>query len=126
MYVWDIDFSGRAYGRGGTFRDLLTTVTIQSDSDGDGFASSSDAPAPDASVLMTLIFDTTPDGVFDCNAGDDCWNFGGTTGSSGEVTFTLKRAPLGNYQATVTNVSHNSFAYDPGLDADNPDNFTLD
>lgn len=126
MYVWTIDFTGRAYGRGGTFRDLLTTVTIQSDSDGDGFATSSDDPASDANVLMTLIYDTVPDGVFDCNSGDDCWNFGGTTGNNGEITFTLKRAPFGDYQALVTGLSHSLFTYNPGMDADNPDNFTLE
>jgi subtilisin family serine protease len=125
VYVWTIDFKGKAYGRGGTFRDILTTVTIQSDSNGDGFATSNDAPAADASVLMTLTFDTDRNGVFECNAGDSCWNFGGTTGSNGEVTFTLKRAPFGDYQAFVTDVSHSSFTYDSGLDADNPDTFNL-
>jgi subtilisin family serine protease len=126
MYVWTVDFTRKAYGRGGTFRDLITTVTIQSDSDGDGFATSSDTPVADASVLMTLAFETDGGGIFECNAGDSCWNFVGTTGSNGEVTFTLKRAPLGDYQAFVTNVSHSTFKYDSGLDADNPDSFTLE
>jgi subtilisin family serine protease len=125
LYVWSIDFARRTYGRGGSFRDLLTTVTIQSDSDGDGFATSSDATVSDASVLMTLTYDTDGDGVFECNAGDSCWNFGGTTGSNGEVTFTLKRAPFGDYQAFVTDVGHSTFAYDSGLDAENPDTYNL-
>lgn len=126
VYVWTIDFTRKAYGRGGTFRDLITIVTIQSDSDGDGFATSSDAPVADASVLMTLTFGTDGGGIFECNAADSCWNFGGTTGSNGEVTFTLKRAPLGDYQAFVTDVSHSTLTYDSGLDADNPDSFTLE
>jgi hypothetical protein len=74
---------------------------------------------------MTLTYDTDGDGVFECNAGDSCWNFGGTTGSNGEVTFTLKRAPFGDYQAFVTDVSHSTFAYDSGLDAENPDTYNL-
>jgi hypothetical protein len=74
---------------------------------------------------MTLTFDSVGDGNFECNTDDSCWTFGGTTGSNGEVTFTLKRAPFGDYQAFVTDIRHSSFTYDSGLDADNPDTFNL-
>jgi hypothetical protein len=74
---------------------------------------------------MTLTFDTDRDGEFECNGDDNCWNFGGTTGSNGEVAFTLKRADLGSYQALVTDVSHSTYTYTSGLDADNPAIFSL-
>ncbi len=92
MYVWDIAFSQKDYGPGGSFHDLMTTVTIQSDSDGDGVAESGDSTVSDASVSITLTHDTDGDGAFECGTPDDnCENLGGTTDSSGQVTFTLKR-----------------------------------
>jgi thermolysin len=125
MYVWAIDFAQKDYGPGGSLHDLMTTVTIRRDTDADGVAESTDDPVADASVKMTLTHDTDGDGVFECGTDDDCWNFGGTTDSAGQVTFTLKFAPTGDYEALVTDVTHSTFTWNPALDADNPDYYTL-
>ena len=100
MYVSAIAWGQKNFGKGGSFHDLITTVTIQS---GDGAVSS-------ANVLMTLCWVT----------GNNCWNFGGDTDGSGQVKFTLKRAPDGNYTATVTSVTHATYNYDPNQDTGNP------
>ena len=126
MYVWAIDWAVKSYGPGGAFKDLKSTVTIRWDSDGDSAAESSDDPVSDASVKMTLTHDTDGDSVFECGTDDDCWNFSGTTDSNGQVTFTLKHAPAGSYQAEVTDVTHSTYTWDTSLDADNPDTYTLE
>ncbi|MFB3150649.1 MAG: Ig-like domain-containing protein, partial [Alphaproteobacteria bacterium] len=101
MYVSAIDWGQKNFGRGGGFHDLITTVAI----------GSVDGAVSAASVSMTLCWVGT---------GSNCWNFGGDTDGSGQVKFTLKRAPDGNYTATVTSVTHATYNYDPALDTGNP------
>jgi len=125
IYVWDISFSQKDYGPGGSFHDLMTTVTVQRDSDASGTADSTDERVADASVSMTLTYDSDGDGIFECGTDDSCWNFGGTTDSNGQVTFTLKRASTGNYEALVTNITHTTYTYNATLDVDNPDYYNL-
>jgi hypothetical protein len=102
MYVSAIAFTQKNFGRGGAFHDIITTVTIGS---GDGAVSA-------ASVLMTLCWDGT--------TGNACWDFGGDSDGSGQVKFTLKHAPDGDYTASVTNVTHATYSYYAGLDIGNP------
>jgi thermitase len=40
------------------------------------------------------------------------WSFTGTTDSSGTVSFTVSKAPAGNYVATVTNVAATGYAWE--------------
>ena len=100
MYVSAIAFTQKSFGKGGAFHDLFTTVTIDS---GDG-------PVTVASVSMTLCWVT----------GNNCWNFGGDTDGSGQIKFTLKRAPDGDYTATVTGVTHATYTYNAGMNTGNP------
>ena len=46
IYVWDINFSEKHYGRGGSSTDLMTTVTIRRDSDADGMVEDTDELVP--------------------------------------------------------------------------------
>ena len=101
MYVSAIDWGQKNFGKGGAFHDIITTVTIGS---GDGAVSA-------ASVSMTLCW---------VGSGSNCWNFGGDTDGSGQVKFTLKHAPDGNYTASVTSVTHATYNYNSGLDTGNP------
>jgi hypothetical protein len=73
-------------------KNLQFTVSIQ---EGDGSAVAA------AHVNATLTLDIQPDGIFDCDNGDQCWsNFGGDTGTNGSVKFNLVGgAPMGDYQA---------------------------
>ncbi len=107
MYVWDIAWSTKG-------PHLAVTVTVRADSDADGTAEATDEPVEGASIAMALSHD----------AGGS-WSFTGVTNSSGQATFLLKRAAAGEYTATVTGVSHDAYEYDPGLDVDNPDRYTL-
>jgi hypothetical protein len=125
MYVWAIDFSQKDYGRGGSFHDLVITVTIRQDSDADGVAEGTDDPLSNASVDLTLTHDSDGDKAYDCTTDDECWNFAGTTDGAGQVTFTLKFAATGDYEALVTALTHSTFTWNPELDADNPDYYTL-
>jgi thermitase len=43
------------------------------------------------------------------------WNFTGTTDSSGTVSFTVNKAPAGNYVATVTNVAATGYTWEATL-----------
>lgn len=127
MYVWDIAFST---ARGG--KDLKITVTVRRDSDKDGIAESADAVVSGASVSFHLAHDTNTNGTFsedECLlggllGGDRCWVGTGTTTNKGQVTFTLSSAPQGNYEARVTNITHDSYSYTSELDQDNPAYFT--
>ena len=114
MYVWAIDFSERHYGKGGSKTDLMTTVTIRRDSDADGTAESTDELVSKARVEMTLSKDT-----------GESWNFAGDTGDDGTVTFTLKFAGDGTYTATVTNVTHATYTYNPVLNVETEDIHTI-
>ena len=102
MYVSAIGWGQKDFGRGGAFHDLITTVTIGS---GDGAVSA-------ANVLMTLCWVGT--------TGNACWDFGNGTDGSGQVKFTLKHAPDGAYEATVTGVTHATYTYKPAMDSGNP------
>jgi hypothetical protein len=101
MYVSTITFNQKNFGRGGALHDIITWVTIDS---GDGAVSV-------ASVSMTLCW---------VGSASDCWNFGGDTNGSGQVKFTLKHAPDGNYTASVTGVTHATYTYNPALNTGNP------
>jgi subtilisin len=101
MYVSAIAFGQKNFGKGGALHDIITWVTIGS---GDGAVSA-------ASVSMELCW---------VGSASDCWNFGGDTDGSGQVKFTLKHAPDGNYTASVTNVTHATYSYTAGLDSGNP------
>ncbi|MGD9498146.1 MAG: hypothetical protein AB7Y46_17730, partial [Armatimonadota bacterium] len=106
MYVWDIAWSK-------TGPHLVIAVTVLVDSDADGRAEATDQPVSGATVAMSLT------------RGTSSWSFTGTTDSSGRVQFMHKRAASGDYTATVNSISHSAYHYDPSLDADNPDSYTL-
>lgn len=107
MYVWDIAWSTKG-------PHLAVTVTVHADSDADGVAEATDEPVEGASVAMDL---SLQDGGL--------WSFTGVTDSSGQVSFMHKRAASGEYTAAVTGISHDGYEYDAGLDADNPDSYSL-
>jgi len=98
MYVAAIDWSK-------TGPHLAITVTVRSDSG---------AAVEGATVAMDLT-----------RAEGGSWSFTGTTNSAGQVEFMHKRAASGAYTATVTNITHGAYEYDPALDIDNPDQWTL-
>jgi len=121
MYVWEMTWAEKHFGRGSSFTDLSVTVDVNQDSDADGVAESGDDPASNAAVTLVLTHDTDGDGIFEPGTDDDSWNFQADTGSEGQVTFTLKFAPAGDYQAEVTGLTHDTLTWNSGLDADNPD-----
>lgn len=108
MFVSDISF--RSFGP-----HLGATVTIRYDSDGDGVAESSDDPVSNASVSLTLDYED----------GTAVNNYSGTTDDAGQIEFKWKQAPSGSYEAEVTELTHTSYTWDPSLDLDNPDYYTL-
>jgi hypothetical protein len=111
MYVWDISWREKAAGKN-TF--LYYTVTVRRDSDGDGVAEVTDELVSDATVYATLT-----------NLGTSAtWDHSGNTDTSGQVEFGEKVGP-GNYEAHVTNIVHSTYTYNPSLDVDNPDTYTL-
>lgn len=111
MYVWDISWREKTAGRN-TF--LYYTVTVRRDSDGDGVAEATDELVSDATVYATLT-----------NLGTSAsWDHSGITDTSGQVEFGEKVGP-GNYEAHVTNIVHSTYTYNPSLDVDNPDTYTL-
>ena len=122
-YVWDIAFGERHRGPGGSFTDLLTTVTISVDSNDNGIAEASDDELGNATVAMTLTY-AGGDGVFG-SVDDDVFLLGGDTSEKGVIRFTLKFAPNGNYKAEVTAVQHATVTWDPLLDVENPDFHTI-
>jgi len=125
MYVWEMTWAEKHFGRGGSFTDLMVTVDVNQDSDGDAVAESGDDPASNAAVTLVLTHDTDGDGVFEPGTGDDYWTFQADTNSGGQITFTLKFAPAGDYRAEVTKLTHDTLTWDSSLDADNPDFYTL-
>ena len=70
---------------------LYTTVKVV---DGDGF------PLDGVRVEMTLTHES---------AGS--WNFAGNTGNDGTIKFTLGKAPSGDYEAFVTNLTGETLAF---------------
>ena len=121
MGVYEISWNSKK-------RNLAFTVNIRQDSDSSGsLTDPPDSPVELARVLATLTHDTDGDGSFECGGDDNCWtNFGGDTDSNGNVTFKLVGgAPMGNYQAEVTGLTHSPNPdWAPGLDEANPDTFT--
>ena len=106
MYVWDISWVSN--------RHLKSIITIRRDSDGDGVAEATDALVTGANVYFTLTHQPT----------GDYTDYIGSTGDTGTVTFTWKKAPSGNYEGIVTDVTHSSYSYTSAMDVDNPDYFT--
>ena len=84
---------------------LAITVTVHSDSG---------AAVEGATVDMDLALD-----------GGGSWEFSGTTDAAGQVQFMQKKAASGDYTATVTNITHGAYEYDPDMDNDNPDSYEL-
>ena len=121
MGIFDISWNSKK-------RNLAFTVNVRQDSDAGGFLTVDDSPVELAHVLATLAHDANGDGIFDCSAdsGDTCWsNFGGDTNNDGNVTFKLVGgAPLGDYQAEVTGLTHGTYTWVQGLDVVNPSTFT--
>lgn len=112
MYVWDISWTLSYRGRNA---DLYFTVTVKWDSDGDGVAEATDEVVSDATVYATLTH---------LDSGST-WSFSGVTDANGQVTFNLFKAPSGNYEAKVTDITHATYTYDATLDVDNPDYYTI-
>lgn len=121
MYVWKMTWSEKHRGKGGAFTDVMVTVDVNADSDADGVAEAGDDPTANASSELVLTHDTDGDGLFEPGTDDDSWIFGGNTSGEGKITFTLKFAPDGDYQAEVTGLTHDTLTWDSALDADNPD-----
>jgi hypothetical protein len=111
MYVWDISWRARQSGPN-TF--LTHIVTVRYDSDQDGVAEQSDALVSDATVYSTLTHTAT----------QESWSFSGLT-ENGVVEFKQKVAAAGEYEAEVTNITHDAYGYTPEMDVDNPDTFGL-
>jgi thermitase len=85
MWVKSITFSSR---RG----NLKVTVGV----------TSSAGVVPGASVGIELA-----------GSGGQSWSFSGTTDSSGTVSFTVSKAPSGDYTANVTGLSADGYDWDP-------------
>lgn len=81
MYVESITFSSKVAGPN---KFLYTTVKVV---DGDGIE------LEGIGVEISLTHDS-----------DSSWNYAGDTGANGTVKFTLNKAPIGDYTATVTNL----------------------
>jgi len=113
MYVWDISWATAG-------PHIKGTITIQYDSDNDGVAESGDSPVSGASVGYTISVDSDSDGNYD----DGSISPTGTTDTSGQVSFMWKNPPSGSYKGSVTTLTHNSYTWDPNLDADNPDYYS--
>jgi len=94
-------------------KSLHFTVNIRQDSDGNVGLTSGDSTVESARVLATL-----------CHIGGTCWsNFGGDTNADGNVTFKLVGgAPMGNYEATITDLTYNPAppVWDDSLDVGKP------
>ena len=88
MYAENIIFDGAKKGKN---LFLYTYVKVV---DGSG------NPLGDANVNMTLT------------NGASTWNYSGTTGSDGTVKFRLSKAKPGTYTATVTDLTHSTYAWD--------------
>ncbi|MBW3538939.1 MAG: S8 family serine peptidase [Planctomycetes bacterium] len=121
MYVRDMDWLQYFDSRGRRYLDI--TVDVNRDSDADGSGEDGDAGAAGASVTLVLIHDSNGNGVYG-DRKDKSWSATASTGTGGTVTFTLSRAPAGNYKAQVTQLSHATYTWDVGLDGENPDYFS--
>lgn len=111
IYVWDISWREKAAGPN-TF--LYYTVTVRWDSDYDGIAETTDELVSDATVYSTLTQLGT----------SNSWSHSGITDANGQIEFAEKVGP-GDYKAEVTDITHSTYTYNPGLDVDNPDYYTV-
>jgi hypothetical protein len=118
MYVWDISWKK-------TGPHLKAIVNVRVDSDNDGIAESTDELVSGAMVYFTLTHDTDSDGVFEPGTDDNSKSYTGTTDSMGNVEFKWRKAPKGDYQGFVTNITHNTYTYNPDMNVDNTDYYTL-
>jgi hypothetical protein len=91
MSVSDITITGHGGPNGD--RHLRATVTVVANG----------SPVSGALVQATLTR---------TSGGTGSWNFSGSTGSNGTVTFGLNNAPSGCYSLTVTNVSASGLTWD--------------
>jgi len=89
MHVETIVFSSKVAGPN---KFLYTTVLVRD---------SSDNPLEGVEANMTLSLDP-----------ESSWSFSGITGADGTVTFRLRKAPVGNYTATVTNLILTGYYWD--------------
>ncbi len=122
MYVWVISWQESYTGKNASQLDLKVQVNIRRDSNVNGKADDKDVGVGSASVIMVLTW-AGKDGNF--GTGDDSsLSLTGLTDRKGNVAFTWKNAPLGQYKTEVTNLTHNTYVWKKNLDADNPDFFT--
>ncbi len=91
MYVDSITFNTKVAGPN---RKLYTTVKVVDADFGQ--------PLEAVGVKMTLVRD----------GGGGSWNFSGSTGTDGTVTFTLIKAQPGYYTATVTSLTLSAYTWD--------------
>ena len=89
MYVESITFSSKVAGPN---KFLYTTVMVK-----DG----NDQSLGGVRVEMTLTYESS-----------SSWNFAGDTGADGTVKFTLNKAPIGHYTATVNNLILTDYTWD--------------
>jgi hypothetical protein len=97
MSVSDITITGT--GGRTSDRHLRATVTVVSNG------------SPVSGALVQAMLQQT-------SGGTGSWNFSGTTGNNGTVTFSLNHAPSGCYSLTVTDVTANGLTWD----GSSPDN----
>jgi subtilisin family serine protease len=105
IYMADVSFQMKG-------RSLNVTVTVRRDSNADGSADGGDVGVGQAVVHGTLCSLDVP-GV--CH-------FGGTpigTGGNGQATYKLFGA-AGRYEYRWTRIEHETYTWDPNLDATNP------
>ena len=121
MYVWEMTWSEKQTG---PRTHLSVTVDVNQDSNDNGIAETNDDPAQNTTVILVLTHDTDGDGIFEPGGDDNSWTSTAATSDNGNVTFKRNNAPAGNYQATVTGLTHATFVWNPALDADNPDTYT--
>lgn len=114
MYVWDLVFSHRTYGPGGSMKDLTVVVWVKQDSNGNGTAESEDSAVGKAFLKLELSHQS-----------GSSWTFQGETDGRGRLTAILKGAPTGDYSAHVFELVHATLVWNPDLDRNNPNNYTL-
>ena len=119
MGVYDISWSSKK-------KNLQFIINIRQDSNRDGALTGADSPVAAAHVNATFTHDSSGNNQIDDCGIDTCYsNFGGDTGSNGSVKFSLVGgAPMRQYQAEVTGLTHATQVWNTALDAANPDTFT--
>ena len=111
IYVWDMSFTSRTRGPGGSMHDEGVTVTIRQDSNLNCLAEAADSPVSGASVTVELRD----------QGGSVVASDGGTTKPNGTYTTSwFTDLPDGTYSGWVTVLSHSSYGWDDTLDVVNP------